>query len=65
MRYKVTILETLCRTVEVEAASRAEAERIVTEMYRGEEIVLTAEDYLGTDIASEPSDDDRLTEERI
>jgi len=62
MRYKVTVYETLAREVEVEAKDRAEAERIVTKMYHAEEIVLTSEDYLGTDIASALADEDRPME---
>lgn len=43
--YEVTITETLQKTVNVEASSKDEAEQIAEDMWRDEEIVLTAEDF--------------------
>ena len=50
MKYKVEITETLQRTVEVEAKDEDEAYQIVNDMYRNEEIVLSADDYIDTKI---------------
>lgn len=43
--YEVTITEILQKTVNVEASSKDEAEQIAEDMWRDEEIVLTAEDF--------------------
>ena len=48
-KFTVEITETLQRQVEVEAEDEFEAEDIVREMYRNEEIVLDAEDYIDTE----------------
>lgn len=50
-KYKVEVIETLNRVVEVEVAdgSPDEAIRIVRQLYRKEEIVLTDNDYFGTE----------------
>lgn len=50
MKYKVEITEILQRTVEVEAKDEDEAYKIVKDMYRNEEIVLSADDYIDTKI---------------
>lgn len=50
MKYKVEITETLQRILEVEAKEEAEAYQIVKDMYRNEEIVLSADDYIDTKI---------------
>ena len=47
MKYKVEIEEILRRAVEVEAASKDEAEDKVQQLYRDCEIVLTADDFIG------------------
>ena len=47
MKYKVEIEEILRRTIEVEAASKDEAEDKVQQLYRDCEIVLTADDFIG------------------
>jgi hypothetical protein len=47
MKYKVEIEETLLRTVEIEAESAADAETKVRQLYRNEEIVLSADDFTG------------------
>lgn len=49
MKQKVKIVETLERVVEVEAESFDEAEEIVREQYRNSDIVLTSDDYIGTE----------------
>lgn len=46
-RYEVTITETLKRTVTVEAESRDEAEQIISDQWRAEQHVLTADDFTG------------------
>lgn len=47
MKYRVTVIETLCRDVEVEAEDIDEAREIVEGMYNKSEIVLTADDFRG------------------
>lgn len=47
--YDVEITETLQRTVSVEAASREEAERIVTEAWNNEVYVLDSTDFIDVD----------------
>ncbi len=47
--YKVEIVEMLRRTVEVEAASYDEAERIVSGRWRDSEYVLDADDFDGVE----------------
>lgn len=59
MKYKVMITETLEEILEVEASSWHEAELIVRGMYRNEEIVLTADNYVHTEIRTE-----EITEEQ-
>ena len=48
--YKIEIQETLSRVIEMEASSPEEAIDKVREMYRDEEVVLDAYDYVGTEI---------------
>ena len=48
--YKIDIQETLSRIVEIEAPSAEEAIDKAREMYRAEEIVLDADDWVGTEI---------------
>ena len=48
--YKVEITETLQRQIEVEARSKEEAEKMIREKYRNEEIVLNDEDLKDVDI---------------
>lgn len=50
MTFDVTITEELSRTVKLEAESEDEAYSKAKEMYRNEEIVLTAEDSCGVEI---------------
>lgn len=53
MRYKVTICEVLSRTVDVEAASMRDAERVAGRLYGDAAIVLSADDHIGTTITAE------------
>lgn len=48
-KYKVLIEETLSKVVEVDAKDYHSAISTVRQMYRKEEIVLTADDYSATD----------------
>ena len=50
MEYKFEIEEKLKKTVSIEAKSEQEAVKILREKYQNEEIVLTADDYAGSDI---------------
>lgn len=48
-KFTVEITETLQRQIEVEAADENEAISKVKEMYRNEEVVLDAGDYIDTE----------------
>ena len=48
--YQVEITETLQKIITVKAASANDAWKMVSNMYSDEEIVLTSEDYIDTDI---------------
>ena len=48
--HKIEIKETLSRIIEIEAASAEKAIDKAREMYRAEEIVLDADDWVGTEI---------------
>ena len=50
MKYHISIEETLCRIVEVEAENEYDAIDMVQTMYDNEEIVLDADDFLGCNI---------------
>lgn len=54
-KQKVTIKETLVRTVEVEASDAAEAEETVWGAYRNGGIILDASDFIGVEITVEGS----------
>ena len=47
--FKIEVIETLSRTIEIEAESKDEAYFKVREMYREEEIVLDYDDYIDTE----------------
>lgn len=47
-RYEGLVTEILQRKVAIEAENEADADRILREMYRREEIVLSSEDYVTT-----------------
>lgn len=51
-RFKIEVQEYLSKTVEVEANNVDEAVSKVIEKYQKEEIVLSSEDYVTTDIKS-------------
>lgn len=50
MKYKVKVIETLSRVVEVEAESSSEAWDKVEEQWKRSEIVLDADDFEGHEI---------------
>jgi len=52
-KYKIKVIETLSRIVEVEAENLSSAIDNVNKMIRSEEIVLSAEDFDGRDIYPE------------
>ena len=56
MRYKVTIQETLAKTVQVDADSKHDAELAVSRLYRNCNLVLSSDDYVATNISvNQPS----------
>jgi len=61
--YNIEVTEILQKTVEVKAKTLAEAEDIVTKMYRNQEIVLTSDDFKYETIL--PSNDNRNIEKAI
>ena len=48
MKFRVTIEETLAKAVEVEANTQDDAEYIVRQLYRNEEIILSGDEYVCT-----------------
>jgi hypothetical protein len=52
-KFKITVIETLEKTIEVEADDKADAQRKALQMYKDEEIVLTSDDYVDYEIAVE------------
>lgn len=54
MEYRVEISEQLCRTVSIEANSRAEACRIARRQYRDCQVVLDSDDFVGVDFNATP-----------
>ena len=50
MRFKVDIMETLYRSVNIDARDAQEALDKVWKLYEDDDIVLTKEDYLDTEI---------------
>lgn len=62
MKYKMGITEELHKTVEIEADSETEARTKIEEMYRNEDIVLTADDYSNTYIEIEDNEKNRKEE---
>lgn len=50
MKYNVTINETLARTLQVEADSQRDAESSISRLYYNNGIVLSADDYVSTEI---------------
>lgn len=56
-RFKVTITETLKRTVEVEAADQYEAEQMVSNGWHNCEYILTADNFTGVEFVAVPVED--------
>lgn len=50
MKYDITIIETLSRSIEIEADSYDDALMKVEEMYDNQEIILDSEDFKGKTI---------------
>lgn len=53
-RFKVTITETLKRTVEVEAGDQQEAEQMVSDGWHNSKYILNAENYVDVAFESVP-----------
>lgn len=53
-RFKVTITETLKRTVEVEADDQQEAEQMVSDGWHNSKYILDAEDFVGVAFEAVP-----------
>lgn len=53
MRYNVTIQETLAKKVQVEARSQHDAELTVRQLYQKNDIILSSENYISTEIIAE------------
>lgn len=49
MKFKVNVEELLSRVVEVDADNEEEAENLVEEMYKNQEIILDADDLVSTE----------------
>ena len=56
MKYKVQITETLTREVYVEADNLEDAQQIVEDKYRNQEIVLDADDFTFVDFNTSPNE---------
>ena len=54
-KYNVEIIETLSKVVDQEATSYEEAEKLVMNKYKNEEIILYSEDYVNTEYKPYPS----------
>lgn len=50
--YQVTITETLQKTVEIEANSREEAERLIEQKWNDSEYILDADSFVGVDFSA-------------
>lgn len=57
--YQVAITEKLQMTVEVEASSRYEAERLVEQQYKRSDYVLNADHFAGVEFKAAPPQKDR------
>ena len=57
--YEVTITETLQKTVEVEANSREEAERLVEQRWNDSEYILDADSFVGVDLSARSNERSR------
>ena len=52
MKYKITIKEILAKTIEIEADSLKDAEAVATKLYNNCDVVLSADDYVTTEIVT-------------
>lgn len=52
MKYEITIKEILAKTIEIEADSLKEAKSTATKLYNNCDIVLSADDYVTTEIVT-------------
>ena len=50
MVYKIEIIETLSKTVEIEAETREQALKEVIQKYKNEEIILGENNFIGVEI---------------
>lgn len=50
MKYIIEITETLQRQIEVEAQNESEAIKLIKEKYKNEEIILSEEDFIDSEI---------------
>lgn len=50
--YQVTITETLQKTVEIEANSREEAERLIEQKWNDSEYILDTDSFVGVDFSA-------------
>ena len=50
MKYIIEITETLQRQIEVEAQNESEAINLIKEKYKNEEIILSEEDFIDSEI---------------
>lgn len=57
--YEVTITETLQKTVEVEANSHQEAERLVEKNWNDSEYILDADSFVGVDFSARTNERSR------
>lgn len=61
-KYEIEIIETLSKTISIEAHSESEAIRLVKEKYRNEEFVLDETNYLDTEFIQ--TEQDRLNKQK-
>ena len=57
--YEVTITETLQKTVEVEAASRTQAQELVERKWNDSEYILDADSFVGVDFSARSNERSR------
>ena len=57
--FKVTIIETLEMTIEVEVKDRQEAERIVSDKWRNSKYILDTDNFVGVEFNAVPTDADK------
>jgi hypothetical protein len=56
MKFKVTIIETLKMTVDVETENQEQAEQIVDSKWRRGEYILDADNFMGVEFEAFPAD---------